>query len=178
VDGDGGQSRGVRRPGQHPGEELLATALEKLGHGAENGLWRNIYLRGAEELRGPIAPPPPELASPEVLGALTIEQLFDSLGVRLDGGRAAAAVVCIDWVFTDLDRTYRTELSNGALIHSDAGYGMGEPGLTITLVKPQLIGVIGTGKLDAVTADGDTGLVRTLLGLLDSVDHQFPIVTP
>ena len=31
----------------------------------------------------------PELASPEVLGALTIEQLFDSLGVRLDGERAA-----------------------------------------------------------------------------------------
>ena len=55
----------------------------------------------------------------------------------------------IDWVFTDLGRTYRTEMSSGALIHSDAEYGMGEPGLTITLVKPQLIGVIGTGKLDA-----------------------------
>ena len=81
-------------------------------------------------------------------------------------------------MFTDLGRTYRTELSNGALIHSDAGYGMGEPGLTITLVKPQLIGVIGTGKLEAVSADGDAGPLRTLLSLLDSVDHQFAIVTP
>ena len=94
--------------------ELLATALEQFGHGEENGLWRNIYLRGPEELRGPIAPPPPELASPEVLGALTIEQLFDSLSVRIDGLRAAEATVCIDWIFTDLNRTYRTELSNGA----------------------------------------------------------------
>ena len=25
---------------------------------------------------------------------------------------------------------------------------------------------------------GDAGLVATLLGLLDGVDHQFPIVTP
>ena len=25
---------------------------------------------------------------------------------------------------------------------------------------------------------GDTGLLRTLLSLLDSVDHQFAIVTP
>ena len=149
VDRDGGQPCGVRRPGQHCARELLASALERLGHGAENGLWRNIYLRGAEELRGPIAPPPPELTSPEVLGALTIEQLFDSLGVRLDGQRAASATACIDWVFTDLGRTYRTELSNGALIHSDAGYGMGEPGLTITLAKPQLSEVIATGKLDA-----------------------------
>jgi alkyl sulfatase BDS1-like metallo-beta-lactamase superfamily hydrolase len=137
-----------------------------------------IYLRGAEELRGPIAPPAPELASPEVLGALTIEQLFDSLGVRLDGERAALASACIDWVFTDLDRTYRTELSNGALIHSDAGYGMGDPTLTITLRKPQLIGVIATGKLDSVSHDGDAGVIGTLLGLVDSVDHQFPIVTP
>ena len=173
---------GHRGPGADPNNaearELLATALEQLGHGAENGLWRNIYLRGAEELRGPIAPPPPELASPQVLGALTIEQLFDSLGVRIDGLRAAEATVCIDWVFTDLNRTYRTELSNGALIHADAGYGSGQPGLTITLAKPQLIGVIATGKLDVVQHEGDASLIPTLLGLLDSVDHQFPIVTP
>jgi alkyl sulfatase BDS1-like metallo-beta-lactamase superfamily hydrolase len=165
-------------PANAEARELLATALEQLGHGAENGLWRNIYLRGAEELRGPIAPPPPELASPQVLGALTIEQLFDSLGVRIDGLRAAEATVCIDWVFTDLNRTYRTELSNGALIHADAGYGSGEPGLTVTLARPQLIGVIATGKLDAVQQQGDASLIATLLGLLDSVDHQFPIVTP
>jgi alkyl sulfatase BDS1-like metallo-beta-lactamase superfamily hydrolase len=152
--------------------------LEQLGHGAENGLWRNIYLRGAEELRGPIAPPPPELASPEVLGALTIEQLFDSLSVRIDGLRAAEATACIDWIFTDLNRTYRTELSNGALIHADAGYGTGEPGLTITLAKPQLIAVIATGKLDEVQHEGDPSLIPALLGLLDGVDHQFPIVTP
>ena len=165
-------------PGNAEARELLATALEQLGHGAENGLWRNIYLRGAEELRGPIAPPPPELASPEVLGALTIEQLFDSLSVRIDGPRAARAAVCIDWIFTDLNRTYRTELSNGALIHAEAGYGTGQPGLTITLAKPQLIAVIATGKLDAVQHEGDASLVPALLTLLDRVDHQFPIVTP
>ncbi len=165
-------------PDNAQARQLLADTLEKLGHGAENGLWRNIYLRGAEELRGPIAPPAPELASPEVLGALTIEQLFDSLGVRLDGERAALATACIDWVFTDLERTYRTELSNGALIHSDAGYGMSEPTLTITLRKSQLIGVIATGKLDGVSFEGDATVVGTVLGLLDRVDHQFPMVTP
>jgi alkyl sulfatase BDS1-like metallo-beta-lactamase superfamily hydrolase len=109
---------------------------------------------------------------------VTVEQLFDSLGVRVDGLRAAEATVCIDWVFTDLDRTYRTALSNGALIHADAGYGSADPGLTVTLTKPQLIGVIATGNLDTLTHDGDTSLLATLLGLVDRVDHQFPIVTP
>jgi alkyl sulfatase BDS1-like metallo-beta-lactamase superfamily hydrolase len=165
-------------PGNAAAKELLAQALEKLGFGAENGLWRNIYLRGAEELRGEVAPPAPDLASPEVLGALTIEQLFDSVAIRLDGLRAAAATACIDWVFTDLDRTYRTELSNGALIHADAGYGSGDPGLTVTLTKPQLLGVVGTGKLDGVQHAGDAGLVGTLLSLVDRVDNQFAVVTP
>jgi alkyl sulfatase BDS1-like metallo-beta-lactamase superfamily hydrolase len=165
-------------PDNADARELLAQALERLGHGAENGLWRNIYLRGAEELRGPIAPPAPDLASPEVLAALTVEQLFDSLAVRIDGLRAAEAAVCIDWIFTDLDRTYRTELSNGALIHADAGYGSAQPGLTVTLTKRQLIGIMATGSLDGVTHDGDLSLVPALLAFVDGVDHQFPIVTP
>ena len=62
---------------------LLADTLEQLGFGAENGTWRNFFLRGASELRTQIAPPPPDTASPSVLSALTVEQMFDSLGVRL-----------------------------------------------------------------------------------------------
>ena len=165
-------------PANAAAKELLAQALERLGYGAENGLWRNIYLRGAEELRGPIAAAPPDLASPQVLAALTIEQLFDSIGIRIDGVRAADADVCIDWVFTDLGRTYRTELSNGAFIHADAGYGGGDPKLTLTLTKIQMLGLLGGKALDGIEHTGDPSLLPTLLGLLDDVDHQFAIVTP
>jgi alkyl sulfatase BDS1-like metallo-beta-lactamase superfamily hydrolase len=165
-------------PDNAAARELLAKALEGLGYGAENGLWRNIYLRGVEELRGPIAAAPPDTASPQVLGALTIEQLFDSIGIRIDGERAADAEVSIDWVFTDASRTYRTTLSNGAFIHSDAGYGGGDPQLTLTLTKPQLLGLLAGGGLDGIEHTGDPGVLPTLLGLLDTVDHQFAIVTP
>lgn len=48
----------------------------------------------------------------------------------------------------------------------------------MTLTKPQLIGVIATGNLDALSHHGDTSLLATLLRLVDRVDHQFPIVTP
>ncbi len=158
--------------------ELLAQALTQLGFGAENGLWRNIYLRGAEELRGRIADPSPDLASRSVLGALTIEQLFDSISIRVDGMRAAQESLCVDWVFTDLERTYRTELSNGALIHGDAGYGGGDPTLTVTLTKAQMLGILAGHGLEDVQSDGDTTVLGTLLGLLDTVDHSFAMVTP
>jgi len=83
-------------PANADAKELLAQALEQLGPGAENGLWRKFYLRGVEELRGPITAAPPELASPQVLSALTVEQLFDVIGIRIDGLRAAEADVCIE----------------------------------------------------------------------------------
>ena len=164
-------------PDNTAARELLAAALTQLGYGAENGLWRNIYLRGAEELRGRIADPSPDLASPSVLGALTIEQLFDSIAIRVDGMRAQESL-CVDWVFTDLGRTYRTELSNGAFIHADAGYGGGEPTLTVTLTKGQMLGILAGHGLEGVRSDGDTAVLGTLLGLLDSVDHSFAMVTP
>lgn len=164
--------------GDASAKEVLATALERLGFGAENGTWRNFYLRGAAELRGPIAPPPPDTASPQVLSALTIEQLFDSLGVRIDGPSAASDSLGIDFRFTDLDRVYRVQLSNGALIHADRGTSDAPADLTVTLTKIQLLGALATADFTALDLDGDAGVVRALFGRLDTVDHQFPIVTP
>ena len=164
-------------PADAEAKALLADALEQLGFGAENGTWRNFFLRGASELRTRIAPPPPDTASPSVLSALTIEQMFDSLGVRLNGPEAWAAGVDIDFVFTDLNRTYNVAVSNGALIHADKKHGAAAAPLTLTLTKPQLLAVLSKGPA-AVDNTGDTGQFETLMGLLDSVDHQFPIVTP
>jgi alkyl sulfatase BDS1-like metallo-beta-lactamase superfamily hydrolase len=165
-------------PGNAAAKDLLATALERLGYGAENGTWRNFYLRGASELRGPIAPPPPDTASPQVLSALTVEQLFDSIGVRVDGPKACSDHLTIDWTFTDEDRTYRTELSNGALIHADRAHTAPPADLSISLTKPGLLGVLASGSLHGLDHSGDPAALTRLLGHLDSGDHQFPIVTP
>src|SRR6202035_5870608 len=70
-----------------PARELHADALEQLGYQSESAVWRNLYLVGAHELRhGP--PPAPQgrrVASVDVARALSIEQLWDALGARLDG---------------------------------------------------------------------------------------------
>jgi alkyl sulfatase BDS1-like metallo-beta-lactamase superfamily hydrolase len=164
-------------PSDADAKTLLADTLEQLGFGAENGTWRNFFLRGASELRTQIAPPPPDTASPSVLSALTIEQMFDSLGVRLDGPKAWDVSVEIDFIFTDLNRTYSVTTSNGALIHADKKPGTESAPLVMTLTKPELLLVLSKGPTE-VEHSGDLAQFATLVGLLDSVDHQFPIVTP
>jgi alkyl sulfatase BDS1-like metallo-beta-lactamase superfamily hydrolase len=44
--------------------------------------------------------------------------------------------------------------------------------------KPALLKVLATRRLDGITADGDQQALATLLGLLDTPDKEFPIVTP
>src|SRR5690606_3846650 len=106
-----------------------------------------------------------------------VEQLFDSIAIRINGPKAWDLHLLIDWVFTDLDRTYRTELTNGVLIQHDDPVTDGA-GLTITLTKVDLLRLLGGAGLDIVTAEGDTTLVTQLLAVLDRPNPGFAIVTP
>jgi alkyl sulfatase BDS1-like metallo-beta-lactamase superfamily hydrolase len=111
--------------------------------------------------------------------ALTAEQVFDSIAIRVDGLRAAAISVTIDWSITDIAQTYRMTLSNGALIHRPtAGVPDGSADLTLTLTKLQLLGLLSGQGLDGITIDGDPAALQRLLGVLDNADAEFAIVTP
>ena len=91
-------------------------------------------------------------------------------------GPAWERVFAIDWVFTDLGRTYRTELSNGVLIQDVDPAA--EADLTLTLTKPQLLGLLGGAGLGGIATDGDTSLLQRLLSFLDELTPSFAIVTP
>lgn len=57
----------------------------------------------------------------------------------------------------------------------------GRPGhvdLTLTLTFPQLLGLLASGSLDGIEASGDQSVLRTLMGLTDRPDPNFPVVTP
>jgi alkyl sulfatase BDS1-like metallo-beta-lactamase superfamily hydrolase len=156
----------------------LADVYERLGFGAENGTWRNFYLVGAQELRHGIQPGH-QVDSAGMLAALTVEQLFDSIAIRLDGPRAADEAFTIDWQLTDSRQWYRMQLSNGALSH----WPLEEPGagadLTLRLTRRQLLGLLGDGAvLTGVGVDGDSAVLGRLQSLLDRPDPAFPIVTP
>ena len=109
--------------------------------------------------------------------ALTTTQLFDSIAIRIDGPRAWTEHLAIDWVFTDVGHTYRTELSNGVLIQ-DVDPTSGNADLTLTLTKKQLLGLLSGGNLDQVDHTGDPATVAKLLELVDPLTEDFAIVTP
>ena len=125
--------------------------------------------------------------------ALTVEQLFDTVAIRIDGPRAAAESMVIECHFTDSPdaaspdtdsndtdggTTVRLTLSNGALIQTENPRTAATPDLTLTLTKAQLLGLLAGHGLAGIEHTGDPGVLDRLLGLLDTPNAAFPIVTP
>jgi alkyl sulfatase BDS1-like metallo-beta-lactamase superfamily hydrolase len=164
-------------PDHKEAKDLLAKTFERLGHGAENGTWRNFYLMGATELRNGIAPSPvPDLGA-GMAAALTVEQLFDSVAIRVNGPKAWSEQLTIDWHFTDLGERYRMSLANGVLVHHP-NPRPGDADLSFTLTKPQLLAMLAGGGLDGVEHEGDIGALQRLLSVLEIPPATFAIVTP
>jgi alkyl sulfatase BDS1-like metallo-beta-lactamase superfamily hydrolase len=156
---------------------LLAEVYTRLGHGAENGTWRNFYLMAALELTGDIVPADLDTTSADMIDALTVEQIFDSLAIRLNGPEAWNDRFAIDWQLTDLDERHRTTLSNGALIQQADPPGQ-PANLTLRLTKAQLLSLLAGHEGDGIEHEGDMGVLRRLSDLLDSPTPDFAIVTP
>jgi alkyl sulfatase BDS1-like metallo-beta-lactamase superfamily hydrolase len=166
--------------------ELQARALEQLGYQAESAVWRNLYLVGAAELRE--GPPKragrQRTASPDVVRALSIEQLWDALGVRLDGPRAWDRRIVIGWDFTDVQERWTVTLENGAL-SAVGGRVASDADAVVTLARAAFDSMLlqegDVAELftsGAIVVSGDGAKLGELLGLLDEGDSAFPIVTP
>jgi alkyl sulfatase BDS1-like metallo-beta-lactamase superfamily hydrolase len=163
-------------PDHAAAREMLAGVYDSLGHGAENGPWRNFFLQGAAELRGHLAKTEIDPTNPDMAMALSVDQVFDSLAIRVNGPKAWDKTISIDWNFTDLNKQVRLELSNGALIQTTP---TDEPAqLRVTLTKSALLRMLATQRLDGIIAEGSDQALVTLISLLDTPDKEFPIVTP
>lgn len=171
-------------PDNAEAKTLQADTYEQLGYGSENGTWRNFYLTGAYELRNGSVGTPTKTAAQDIASALSVEQVFDAVSLRIDGPRAWDAHIVIDWKVTDEDLVHRTQLRNGLLVHFDVDGESSPSDATFTLTRPVLLGVL-LGGVDlpkaiadgAVTAEGDIAKLAELAGYLDASDPDFAIVT-
>jgi alkyl sulfatase BDS1-like metallo-beta-lactamase superfamily hydrolase len=108
--------------------------------------------------------------------ALTVEQVLDSIASRVDGPKAWDERLSLDLHVTDVGEHHRAELSNGVLIHYTDPDDQAD--LTLTLTKPQLLGLLAGGGLDGVEYRGDTSVLTRLVAVLVTYDRSFPIRTP
>jgi alkyl sulfatase BDS1-like metallo-beta-lactamase superfamily hydrolase len=165
--------------------DLQARTLEQLGYGAENGTWRNFFLTGAHELRHGNVGTPASTASADLLAVLTVDQLFDSVKIRVNGPRSWHEHVVIEWVLTDAGERRRMELRNGVLVHHAVAAASDDAQLTLTVTTDALLrlvtgqaapeALVGAGEL---TVTGDPGRLALLMSFLDAPDPDFEIVLP
>jgi alkyl sulfatase BDS1-like metallo-beta-lactamase superfamily hydrolase len=169
-------------PDDEEARRTLAVVYERLGHGAENGTWRNIYLTGARELVGEAGGPAVATDTAGITSALGVGMLLDSLAVRIDGPRAAREPrLIIDLIVIDEERRYRINLEHGALTHRSLPlHRTPKPhaGLTLTLTRPELLGLLAGRGLAGIETDGDRGLLKRLFSYVTQPDRRFPVVTP
>jgi alkyl sulfatase BDS1-like metallo-beta-lactamase superfamily hydrolase len=172
-------------PDNQAARAMLADTFEQLGYASESSTWRNAYLFGAQELRNGMPKVPPRSPMPrETLAALRTEQLWDVLGVRLNGPRAEGKRIVLNWNFTDTNERFVLNLENSALTYT-AGAHAAEADASFTLARGVLDEVIaklttfpeavGAGKIKVT---GNPMRLGELMALMDEFPRMFEIVEP
>ncbi|MGX9432623.1 alkyl/aryl-sulfatase [Bradyrhizobium sp. LeoA1S1] len=172
-------------PGNAAARALLADTFEQLGYAAESATWRNSYLFGAQELRQGMPKAPARPAMPrETLAALRTGQLWDVLGIRLNGPKAEGMRIVLNWKFTDTNETFILNLENCALTYiadtqaedADASFTLARSTLDEVIAKlttfPE---AVGSGKIGV---SGDATRLTELMTLMDEFPRMFEIVEP
>ncbi|HEU4428974.1 MAG TPA: alkyl sulfatase dimerization domain-containing protein, partial [Myxococcota bacterium] len=172
--------------GDAEAKELLASAYDQLGYQAESGVWRAVYLTGANELRHGIAPSAVDArAGAAILGRIPLELFFTAMATRLNGAKAAERdSLTINFVFTDAGETHVLNVENAVLHHWRRE---ADPNAAVTvkitreLFVKLITGQVGVKELvfsEDLDVDGSRTELLSFFGLLDSVDGRFAIVTP
>ncbi len=168
---------------------LQADAFEQLGYQAESATFRNSYLMGAQELRN--GPPPRTQArvrARSLIKAMTIDQVFDTIGLRLISENVGGLSLAINWQFADMagtrDELWEIGISNRTL-YATQGRNNSLALATVKITRDLFLEVIAQTtsfaeelKNGSVTIEGDAGALLTVFGNLDGFSTGFAIVEP
>lgn len=172
-------------PTNQAARDLQADSFEQMGYQAESSTFRNSYLNGARELR---------LGAPQLQGggvrgrgllrAMSVEQVFDSIAVRLKQEDVGGLTTKVNWTFTDIDEKWVLGLSNRTLIHTKGRHDA-SAAVTVTLKRTTLIAVVTQEstfieeiQAGNIVVEGDALTLQDIFGNLDTFTPGFNIVEP
>jgi alkyl sulfatase BDS1-like metallo-beta-lactamase superfamily hydrolase len=156
---------------------LAARAHTKLGLASENATWRNAYLSAAQELSGDTPLITRAVRDSSDLSAkVPARALFDYLGVRVIGEKAAGLDLRCDWYITGRGEHFATRLHNGVL---SLGHTDSAP-VTISLDHMALSALIyQQAKPESLplTIRGDVATFTRLWSVMQDFPTTFAIAT-
>ena len=172
-------------PTNQAARDLQADTFEQLGYQAESATFRNAYLNGAQELRyGPPAIIGGAGRGRGILRAMSVEQVFDTIAVRLKSEEVGGQKLFINWTFTDINEKWVLGMSNRTLFHVQ-GRHEASAAVTVSMKRMTLIDIVTqqTTFMDEInagniTVDGDASALLTVFGNLDAFTPGFHIVEP
>ncbi|KAF4162543.1 hypothetical protein CNMCM6936_001972 [Aspergillus lentulus] len=188
-------------PKHKTAKAVLANVYRKLGYGAENGTWRNIYLTGAKELEGDVQGSINSMAA-EAWYAFSLDELVDTMAIRIDGPKAWDKAFTINLMVeyppkggkvTDPEyKGWHIRLSNAALTGHAIEYlgpksrsapeapATPSADLTLYVTHEELVQLFNgkRANLEGLNYTGDAGVWDTLKSLLTIPNPAFNIVTP
>ena len=172
-------------PENQEARNLLADALTQMGYQAESGPWRNFYLSGAKELRdGVVEAATPDTGSPDIVRGLPLDIYLDYLAVRLNHPEAAGKEIALNFDMPDVDEEFSLTVTNGVMNYT-IGKQIDAPDAAVTLNR-SVLDNINLGQITLMDAihsgevkvEGDQAKVEEFVGLLDTFEFWFNIVTP
>ena len=172
-------------PSNADARHVQADALEQMGYQAESGPWRGFYLTAAMELRNPRGPMTgPGLAGAGQVRELPIEQLLDSLSVRLNGPKAGSSYMSFNLTLTDTKDQYLLTLENAVLHHFKDSHDKSADA-SIEIARNEFAQlVLGEKTLDDLVAAGKAKLsgngkkMSELVAMFDYFNFWFEIAMP
>ncbi|MGA2738898.1 MAG: alkyl sulfatase dimerization domain-containing protein [Bryobacteraceae bacterium] len=174
-------------PANAGARDLQAKAFEQLGYQAESALWRNIYLRGAKELREWTpehkAGSGGRWVTAKALHLYATADVLDYLAVRVDGPRAATADLSIGVELSDTGEKLDLHLARGVLNY-EFRPPRRTPPLTVHTTRA-VLDALFSGELGLEEArgrgqarlEGDVAAWTAFTALLDDFSPDFPVVT-
>lgn len=171
-------------PEHEAARELLANTYDQLGYQAESGPWRDVYLSAAYELRHGVAGSAIDLrAAANLLREMPVHRFFDSMAARIDGPAAARQDRKLNFVFTDLGRSFVLELENGVLNYRE-GPPVADADVTVRITRELWLrlatGQAGLRELvfsDDLEVEGSRMSLLGFFRLMETPEAAFPIVT-
>ncbi|MEY4238027.1 MAG: hypothetical protein RL339_628 [Pseudomonadota bacterium] len=170
-------------PADQVSRNLVADSYEQLGYQSESGIWRNIYLTGARELRQGRPDGFAEGGPSYLMMATPLGSFLDLLATTLVPERAGDTRLGFNLVDSTSGDRFALSLGNSVLVSEKGQAFAGAP--TLTGPKPVLLGILFRQvPLDRMVAagqvsvTGDPAPIRQLLPMLEQPRLDFNIVEP